>query len=684
MAPETQIAQSDRVPMWRWLAGIISPNPRVFLMIVVGSAVELTLLACVRDSIYDVSRETRLLAVEFTVWFWVTVGWVLWLAASRLRHLWARVAWVTLLAFVLVVYALSWGVYLHTSRFLDWDAARFTVGNFHLLWMYARQAERGAVFATLATLTAVGAAVLCGGPWLACGQWFAGDKVALRRWRRVAWQTLALGWLLLLLASRNSNDLSQIGRSQDAVRNCLHPAATLVTSCLSLPLREQIVPCLKPSDLRPLAEGEAWNRNARVTNRANVVLITVESMRYDVVGLRQQGQEVMPVVNALAHDGVHFIRAYSQTTHTDYSTASLYSSLFPLRTVRHLYFHANDPWPKTLLYDLLRPAGYATAIISSQNEGWGGMDNFLKTPQLDLFYDPERSDPSAHAELTFDNLPDAQTVDKAIAWIARQAETDRPFFVGLNLQTSHFPYKLPPGTDRPFQPGTIDFPAEFLEYPQQKVTVVRNAYYNSLHECDRQIGRLVQALRANGQWAHTIIVVAGDHGEAFYDQGYVSHAREPIESVIRTACLLCAPGKITPHVDDYPVELIDILPTVLGLLGLPPHPDFQGIDVLSSGRPPLDRRFLFFHVENPISRCDAVLWGGRWKYLHDRLRGTESLFDVQTDPGEANDLCGRRPQLADSLRRVLATWRRRQLAYYRFPMYYERYFPPAPPATPAS
>ncbi len=191
----------------------------------------------------------------------------------------------------------------------------------------------------------------------------------------------------------------------------------------------------------------------------------------------------------------------------------------------------------------------------------------------------------------------------------------------------------------------------------------------------------MDALQAGGQLTHTVIIVTGDHGEAFHERGYVTHGREPIEPVIRTACLLYAPGAIMPHVDDYPVELIDVLPTALGLLGLPMHPNFQGIDALASNRPPRERRWLFFHTENPKTRTDAVLWMGRWKYTYDRRLRQESLFDVENDPGETDELSARRPQLARSLRELLQTWRRRQLAYYRFPAYYERYFPPLPPAT---
>jgi arylsulfatase A-like enzyme len=677
--------RDDGVTWWRWLAANLAPNLRVLLLVALGWAMELALLGCVRDSIYVATRWTRWVAVAFVTWFWVTIGWVMWLAASRLRHRLARVFWSGLLAAGGALYGLSWGVYLRTSRFLDWDALRFSVGNFRLLWMYVRQAEHGAWYGAAVILMAAGAAMIGSGSWLANGRWSIDDSdlADLRRGQRVTWYCLGLAVMLLLLQSSMNPNIPVIARRQDALRDCLHPVVTLASGLVSSPAEDRIRPCIDPSELRPLAQAEAWNKMARVTNRANVVLITVEAMRHDVVGLRHQGQEVTPAMNELANDGVRFTRAYSQATHTDYATTALYSSLFPLRTPRHVYFHGNDPWPKTLFYDILKPAGYATAIISSQNERWDGMDNFLQTPGLDLLYDPLRCDTPPRGDLIFDNLPDAQTVDKAISWVRDQGSRNLPFFLGLNLQTSHFPYKLPADARKVFQPSTIDFPTSFFEYPIEKVEVVRNAYYNALHECDRQIGRLVEVLRANGQLSRTIIIVTGDHGEAFYERGYVTHGREPIESVIRTACLVYAPGTIAPHVDDYPVELIDLLPTVLGLLGLPPHPDFQGIDVLARNRPALAQRLLFFHVENPVARSDAVLWMGRWKFSHDRQYRNESLFDVETDPDEMDELSARRPQLTRSLREIVLTWRRRQLAYYRFPMYYERYFPPSPPAAPA-
>ena len=211
---------------------------------------------------------------------------------------------------------------------------------------------------------------------------------------------------------------------------------------------------------------------------------------------------------------------------------------------------------------------------------------------------------------------------------------------------------------------------------------MRNAYYNALHECDRQLGRLLTTLRETGQLTNTMIFVCGDHGQAFHEHGYVTHAREPIEPVIRTACVLYAPAFVLARVDDYPVELIDIVPTVLALLGLPPHPNFQGIDVLSPSRPPLEKRLLFFHTENALTRTDAVLLAGRWKYNFNRDSKQGTLFDLATDPVEDQNLCAREPARARQLAQLLREWRRRQLAYYYFPQYYRHFYPPPPPTVP--
>ena len=193
------------------------------------------------------------------------------------------------------------------------------------------------------------------------------------------------------------------------------------------------------------------------------------------------------------------------------------------------------------------------------------------------------------------------------------------------------------------------------------------------------MGRLVGALSELGLLADTILVVTGENGEAFHELGSVGHARQPIEPAIRVANVFHAPNLLQPGTDDYPFEHVDLVPTLLALVGLPPSANFQGIDVLSAARPPLAERLLFFHVLNPLSRADAVLWAGRWKYVQDYNSGLTALYDLASDAGESVNVSGSNTATAERLRQVLLTWRQRQLAYYHYPMYYQYYFPPRPP-----
>jgi arylsulfatase A-like enzyme len=177
---------------------------------------------------------------------------------------------------------------------------------------------------------------------------------------------------------------------------------------------------------------------------------------------------------------------------------------------------------------------------------------------------------------------------------------------------------------------------------------------------------------------HTIIIVYGDHGESFYENNILSHANLPYDPSARTTLVMHGQGYFPPKVEDYPTSLIDIVPTVLARLGVPRHPNFQGIDVLSASRPPAATRCVYIHVDGRING-DGLVAGGRWKYFTDNGSGASCLYDLATDPGELRNLIGEQPGLADLLARQLDTYCAGQLVYYRSPHYYERFYPPPPP-----
>lgn len=683
----------------------ISPNRPLALAALLGFTVEAVLLGTGEPDLYQMRPATMLFGLAFLGWFWASLTWVLEGAGRFWRHLDGRrpvsirtrlasASLSMLLATFALLYAISWVLFVRSGRFANLETLRFVYANADHLWDYVVAAEPQQVI--------VGAIVT------------VGTMVSLPR--VLAWSVRVsqsettrnikprlLGWGVLTLMTcvcwRSLPPEPSVLRNSARVHvlsHGLHPGFTLYASHLASAARGRIEPHLDASRLRQLADVPEPLRPAEPVDggaRPSIIFVAVESLRADVVHQVRQGREITPNINRLARSGVELTRAYAQSTHSDYADPCLVSSLYPLRSLRHHYYGPRDPWPVQRIYDVLKPYGYTSAIISSQNEAWGGMDHFLTSPNLDLFFHPERNpdrslvadrDPGFSREVRLGGLvagkfPDAYTADQAIDWINAAAANGQPFFLSMNLQSSHFPYLMPDEVARPFQPCELSSRVSFVDYPIEETESVRNAYFNAIHECDRQIGRLVAALENVDRLDNTILVVTGENGEAFHECGSVTHAREPVEPAIHVACVMHAPQRLEPRVEDYPFEHVDLVPTVLSLADIPLHPNFQGIDIFAKDRPSADHRLLFCHVLSSLCEADSVMLGGRWKLTQDRRSGRESLYDVQHDPGQQHDLLPTQPQLADRLRSVLTQWRHQQLAYYHFPAYYLRYFPPPPP-----
>ncbi len=685
----------------RWLLARAFPNVAIALLVLGGFASESVLLALAPEPIYHLGGAATAFIPLAVFWIWLTTGWIVWRLARwsnriapkdrRLAGIACKLCIAVPAVALIVLHVASWGFYLRCGQFANLDVVLFLFQNPpQTTWLYLTPDERTA----LTVLAAVATVLLVLAPLFL--RWAGKPAWRGRVGRTKQTSAWSLATIALLIATTCLVwDYSPQRRSTrfSALRTGLNPMVTLLAGGIERWTSAPIAACIDPQDLAPL-DAVAWQPPpATPSNRPSIIILAIESMRHDVVYLRHQGREVTPNLNRLARNGWHLTRAYAQSTHSDYADVCIVSSLYPLRSREHHYYRKSDPWPKELIYDLLKPAGYRTAIISSQNEAWGSMDQFLDTKNLDLFYDAKRSDaagyvsqrdPGLIAEVqngTFSKgcLYDSDTVDKAIAWMTGCVKAGRPFFFTTNLQASHFPYELEPGTPRPFQPCRLDSDVSFMYYPVEKTANVRNAYYNALHACDVQLGRIVAALEALHKLDDVILVVTGENGEAFHENGSVGHGREPVEPAVHIAAVIHAPKYVRPRVDDYPFQHVDLLPSLFSMMGWPGHPNFQGIDLFGGKRPPLDERLLFFHVLCPAARADAVLLAGRWKYMYSYDQNGAWLFDLKTDPGESKDASAEFPDIAARLRNALQTWRERQLAYYHYPIYYQSYFPPKPP-----
>ncbi len=696
----------------------VSPHPLFGLLAAAVAGVELGLLALhPRGFWHAVSLpwSARVGLAVLVLLTWASLAWIAWwcwawwaIARPAGKSRWwvhaVQIAFAAAGAGISALFVASWVFFWRAGVFLDHEALRFGATNAEMIGKYLWQSERAAVYGLAAILVA-GPILLVtiGWPGLAPrepegsvrGAWWMGIIPLLAALNLSAW--------LIELHSSPSVSGDHRERFQQwwetdgerfeyVLRYRVNPVLTLIWSPLIV-VEQPIEGTLTEEQLGPRRSNRHLVQRASGSGaRRSLIVIAVEALRHDVIGMQHQGREIMPHVNGLARGGVHFTNAYSQSTHSDYADPCIVSSLYPLRTRGHHYYSRSDPWPKVLIYDVLKQHGYATAIISSQNEGWGRMDQFLASPHLDLFFDSRDYDGETFVcdrdpgfarfvkgARVAGKLDDRITIQKVIGWIGEQQAADVPFFVSVNLQTSHFPYEIPGGRTGPFQPAMMDFPASFVSYPREKVPVVRNAYYNALHYIDQQIGRLVSFLDETGLRDETLLVIAGDNGEAFYENGHPTHAGPPYEPAIRVGLLMHCPAVLTPATETYLMQLIDVAPTALALLGIAPHPCFQGIDVLAADRPANEARVVLVHCESALSGSDAVVSGTGWKYVEDRRSGQRRLHQLGTDPGEERNLGDTYPEVTRVLQRVMHQWRQRQLLYYQTPAYYGWYWPPRTP-----
>ena len=421
---------------------------------------------------------------------------------------------------------------------------------------------------------------------------------------------------------------------------------------------------------------------AGAPTRDNVLVILVESLRPDRLRMLGAAREVMPNVDRLAERSMVFTEAYAQSSHSDYADICPFSSQYPLRSIRHHYYE-RIKYPRVLIYDILKALGYRTAIFSSQNERWGGMLNYLDTGSLDVIfhggnfrgqtylsvYDPSiRNWPRNHLRLG--KVEDRNTVDAALKWIRKRPS--QPFFIYMNLQESHFPYLLPTGVTPTFQPADITFPINNITYPTWATPIMQNRYDNSLRYIDSLLGELFQQLEASGLLDRTIVVLTGDNGEAFYEHDRAMHAGPLWNEAIRVPLMIHAP-RHPPALVRGPAQHIDVPPTLLALLRLPPHPAFQGANLLEEAR--LRNRPLFALAQKPNTVQSAVILNGR-KLIQD-WTGAFELFDLTSDPRETVNLMTKEPESFRLLNEHLRLWHTLQLRYYASPQIYTRFYPPS-------
>ncbi len=425
------------------------------------------------------------------------------------------------------------------------------------------------------------------------------------------------------------------GSRRARVAVALGGAAILVGVALSM------VEIRLPS--RPVRSIDALDE-LREQDDLNVFFLLVDTLRADRLHTYGYARATSPTMDDLTSTGVRFEDVGAQSSWTKTSMASLWLGAYPARTGILRSEHA-IPEAAVLPAEILSEAGFRT--IGIWRNGWVA-NNFGFAQGFDVYFRPQparralevrRGNPSAHPLLG----TDLDATEAAVEFMA--SHRNERLFLYLHYMDVH---------QYVYDEGSALFGTDYGD-----------AYDNAIHWTDRNVNRLLAEADRLGLLERTLVVLASDHGEAFYEHGGEGHARNLYREVTRTPLLLWLPFRLEREiVVREPVENVDIWPTILDLLGLPPLPGAQGRSLVpliraaaAGDAPAAGGRPAFAQLDRTWGRPEesprplVAVQRGSLRLFHDAAPGgADELYDLAADPGEKLDLAARRPDEAAALR----------------------------------
>src|ERR1700682_2029277 len=295
----------------------------------------------------------------------------------------------------------------------------------------------------------------------------------------------------------------------------------------------------------------------------NVVLITIDTLRADHLGCYGDKQIKTPNIDGLAAGGGRFEDAFAVAPGSRPSHSSILTGKYPMLSGMH-HFSGNKLSPlQPALASVLKQAGYQTGAVI----GAAVLDSRFGLNQgFDFYYD--HFDFSRLDEANLDEMerPGNVVADVALDWLAKNSQ--KKFFLWMHLYDPHFPYHPPEPYSR--------------EYAAQP-------YDGEIAFADEQVGRLLRFLKEKGIYRNTVIVLCGDHGESLGEHGEKTHGFFIYNATMHVPLIIRLPENRLPEnaaaraVAD-PASLVDLMPTVLGAIGLEIPSQVQGRRLLSELR----------------------------------------------------------------------------------------------------
>jgi arylsulfatase A-like enzyme len=386
-----------------------------------------------------------------------------------------------------------------------------------------------------------------------------------------------------------------------------------------------------------------------VVEDANVVLIVIDTLRADHLGVYGYSHPTSPFLDEQARRSIIFDRAMSQSNWTKTSIGSLFTSLYPHD---HEAFRSKDSLSTelTTLAEVLRAHGYRTVALQT--------NPYLK----EQFHFDQGFD-----EYLFRNGASAATVvDRFLADIDL-TEPDK-FFIYVHFMDPHLPYRAPKEHVRSFVTGyqgpldpwvygnlaTVhELREESSEYSEADRNHIIALYDAEIQYVDRQIERLFGELERSIAMENTIVILVSDHGEELWDHGGFEHGHTMYNELLRVPLIVSHP-RIEPVRVGQLVRIVDLYPTLLHWLGIEIPSGLRGVDlsriILPDGEQggPLPG----FSEASMYGTEQKAVQLGPYKLVLSVELGESELYNLDVDPTETSPLVNR--SVREGLTRMLA------------------------------
>ena len=420
---------------------------------------------------------------------------------------------------------------------------------------------------------------------------------------------------------------------------------------------------------------------AASAERPNVVMLLADDLGFQDVGC-YDGPVQTPTIDSLAAAGTRFSDFYSGCAVCSPSRATLMTGRHHIRAGVYSWIHDESQYSHLLLREVtlaevLKDQGYATAHVGKWHLGLPTANRSKPTPDQHgfdhWFATWNNAIPSHHNPNNFirNGKPVGElqgyscqlVVDEAIRWL-NDRDADQPFFLNVWFHEPHAPIAAP----------------DELVATYGKANDKGAVYSGTIDNTDRAIKRLLKKIAKIDDPAHTIIIYASDNGSYRDDRTGGLRGRKGMnwEGGIRVPGIFCWPGRIRPGViSSEPAGLVDILPTVCGLLHIPSpqnvHLDGSDLSSILTGEGSFRRHQpLFWHLQK--SRPIVALRDGRYSLVADPdfelstnnmfqeewipllKKGKYKnfrLYDLREDPGQTTDVSAENPKVLKRLQSEL-------------------------------